>query len=93
MSVPPIVADVIARVSAETGVSVDKILGKSRKRPIVMARHAAMRLLASERPQWSSNQIWKAFGRSHTTVLLALGRLPNKLVEMRERAARIRNAP
>ncbi len=92
MSVPPIVREVIARVSSERGVSEAEILSRCGINHVVSARHEAIRQLAAERPQWSSVRIGKMFDRDHSTVLYILGRLQGRKEQVRERIARIRGA-
>lgn len=72
--------EVIARVSAISGVSVGLILGRSRLAAVVEARQAAMRAVRRLTPPGvsrSSNPyslcaIGAWFGRDHTTVMHAL---------------------
>lgn len=83
------VRDAILSVSQERGVTVDDILGRSRKKHIVAARHEAIRAVAKAvdwKPNcgnwtggfWSSIAIGNLFGRDHTTILWVLGQLTNR---------------
>ena len=79
LSTPCTIAADIKRLCAkEFGVTVAQIEGKSRKKPIVLARHVAMYLLR-DLAEWSLPRIGRAFGgRDHTTVLAAVVRAPER---------------
>lgn len=81
--------DAILKASQEHGVSVDEILGRSRSYKIVDARYAAIRAVADAVELsrscgnwaggfWSTKAIAHLFGRDHTTICYALGRLTGK---------------
>ncbi len=88
--------DAIRAVSDRTGVSVEAIIGRSRATKVTNARAEAMRAVAAavgwvpspgnsrKAVYWSSVRMGELFGRDHTTILKALGRLPNKGVNRRE---------
>ena len=65
---------VVARVADVYGVTLTEVMGRSRRRPIVSARHAAMRAVSAEFGD-SSAEIGRLFNRDHTTVLHALDAL------------------
>lgn len=66
------IAEIVARVAAEAGVSSSAIFSQSRLRAHVRARHAAMYLAYRETGK-SLPKIGLAFGnRDHTTVLHAI---------------------
>ena len=70
------VKEIIAHVAAIYGYPVSDILGPRRRKPIVKARHAAMKAVADARPDLSYPQIGKFFGgRDHTTILHAIQKL------------------
>lgn len=62
-------AHLVQQVAAKHSVTVDDIMGKSRRRYIVRARQEAMAVIYTEFPMWSLPIIGKYFGRDHTTVL------------------------
>lgn len=66
---------IIAAVASAHGCHLHEVLGPSRLRCIVAARKEAIRAVAEKRPHWSVNQIARAFGLTHWTVLWHLGRL------------------
>jgi len=90
LSTPPIIVADIKRLCAkEFGVTVEQIEGKSRKKPIVLARHVAM-YLVRDLTEWSLPLIGRAFGnRDHTTVLAAVVRVPERCLVDRELIDRI----
>lgn len=69
-------ARVLMEVTArETGVSMDELVGPSRLKEVVSARHLAMWRIAMSRPDMSLPQIGRLFGdRDHTTVLHGIRR-------------------
>lgn len=71
-SLPSQADAVVRRVSRATGVTVSQIRGRSRRKPIVRARHAAWSLL--DRLGWSIAGIAREFGVDHTSVLHALSK-------------------
>jgi chromosomal replication initiation ATPase DnaA len=64
---------IIAVAAAAERVSIDDVLGASRKRAVVRARHAAMRAVKARYPHRSFPEIGRIFGCHHTTVIYALG--------------------
>ena len=66
----PTMAEIIAEVSEETGVSVSAMRGPSRYRIIVYPRHYAMWRMVQE-DRWTWAQIGRFFNRDHTTVIWA----------------------
>ena len=70
---------IVNHVSDEFGVPSDAIVGKSRKREVVMARHAAM-YLAKECTHRSLKSIGLHFaGRDHSTVIHAIKTVQNRV--------------
>ena len=68
----------IEKVAAARGVTLDQVLGPLRWRPIVMARHEAMKAVRAANPNMSTPQIGKIFNRDHSSVCFALGMLKRK---------------
>ena len=65
----PAIADIIAEVARETGLTVAMLVGDRRSRPIVAARHLAYWRVARETGA-SLAAIGRAFGdRDHTTII------------------------
>lgn len=62
------VAQIIAQVAREAGITPADILGRSRVHAIAVARQEAM-LRAREHTSQSLPQIGRSFGRDHKTVL------------------------
>ena len=76
------VQEIARRFSKATGVTMDEIKGESRKRRIVIVRHAIM-YWARRRTKASSPQIAAITGRlDHTTTLSAVERYPQKRAAM-----------
>lgn len=74
------VDDVLVEVSGETGVALDRILGKSRIESVVWARHIAMYLVRRAIPELTLLNVANAFGRNdHTTVMNAEKKVKVKL--------------
>lgn len=67
-----ILAD-IAKVAAAHGVPVNRVMGDSRKRPVVLARYEAYYLLRKTRGL-SYPRIAAIFDRDHTSVIHGIGR-------------------
>lgn len=65
---------VVNVVSQHYGISVDELLSKVRRRPIVYARHCAMYLMR-ENTTFSLEQIGHYFSRDHTSVIHALRKI------------------
>jgi hypothetical protein len=66
---------VIAEVATEFGVTVDEILSRGRATSIAAVRHVAIRRVAAALPDLSCPRLGLIFGRDHTTIIYALGRL------------------
>ena len=65
---------ICTEVGTSMGVPVENILGKSRERVVVEARHAAIQAVADAFPTWSLKMIARQFGMDHTSILHALKR-------------------
>jgi chromosomal replication initiator protein len=61
---------IVSACARHFGMSTPALLGRSRTRPLVTARHVAM-YLCRELTELSLVEIGKAFGRDHTTVMYA----------------------
>lgn len=70
-----IITAAIDTAEAVTGISRSEIIGRSRRRPIVVARWSAM--AAARTFGLSLPVIGRGFGRNHTSVLNGLERLPD----------------
>lgn len=75
---------ILAEVCEERVVGIKDLLGRSRVKNVVEARHAAIRRVAEHvrwdpkdrsNKAWSSVRIGRLFNRHHTSVLNVLGRL------------------
>lgn len=69
---------IIMEVAIAHGVSYEDILGRSRARHLVAARHEAIYEVRKRRPHLSLPQIGRIFKRDHTTILHALRRMERK---------------
>jgi chromosomal replication initiation ATPase DnaA len=69
------VDEIVTAVAVQSRVTVDDILGRSRRHAINQARHEVWRRLREEL-RWSYPMIGKRFGVHHTTVMSALGAKP-----------------
>lgn len=67
-----IIADVLVNFPEFT---MSEVIGPSRVRRLIEARHACMKAVYSARPDLSLPQIGKLFNRDHTTVLYAVAEL------------------
>jgi len=63
---------IVTAVALRTRVPEAEILGRSRRHPIIQARHEVWRRMRDEL-KWSYPMIGKRFGVDHTTVMSALG--------------------
>lgn len=81
MSLPPRVQAIISETADRHGISVADLLGDGRTAKVALARHQAMRAVASLKMPCgnpTTTQIGAWFGRDHTSVLNALGRLAGR---------------
>jgi chromosomal replication initiation ATPase DnaA len=69
---------IVDEEAAKAGVSAESVLGPSRRRAVVAARHAAIRRVHETFPSKSTPDIGRIFARHHTTILYALGALKRK---------------
>lgn len=69
---------IIMEVAIAHGVSYEDILGRSRARHLVAARHEAIYEVRKRRPHLSLPQIGRIFKRDHTSILHALRRMEQK---------------
>lgn len=86
----PLVIEAILSTAQNHSVSVDEIFGRSRANRVVGARYAAIRAVAKAVEYrgggsgnwsggfWSTKAIGDLFGRDHTTICYALGRVTSK---------------
>lgn len=69
----------IALIAAKHQLRLCDIMGKSRGRKIVTARNEAIRYVWDKHHgPWSSVDIGRFFGKDHSTILFAVGRLKNR---------------
>lgn len=73
---------IVAQTAAYFGVSLEDLTGPSRGRHLVLARQISM-YLCRELTSMSLPQIGKEFGRDHTTVMYANGKIKDLLAERR----------
>lgn len=57
------------------GLELEDLIGPSQRKAAVAARYEAIRLIKKS-IQSSSTELGRMFGRDHTTILYALGRVP-----------------
>ena len=79
---------IIRDVAAKHGVAVEEILGMSRQKHIVPARHEAMYRVRKERPDLSFPQIGKIFNRDHTVPIYAVAKIEAQRAALSEGAER-----
>ena len=60
---------IIAEVGKETGLSSAVILGRSRIKPVILARREAIRRLVEQKPHLSYPMIAKVFGTDHGSII------------------------
>ena len=65
---------IVTVCAAHFGIPASVLLGRSRTRPLVIARHVAM-YLCRELTDLSLVEIGKSFGRDHTTVMYAIDKV------------------
>lgn len=68
-------SDILKEVSDRVGIPVKTLLGASRNRNIVFARHFAIWVVHNERPDLSLPTLGRIFNRDHTTILHALRKM------------------
>ncbi|CAA9376807.1 chromosomal replication initiator protein DnaA [uncultured Nocardioides sp.] len=73
---------IVAQTAAYFGISLEDLTGPSRGRHLVLARQISM-YLCRELTSMSLPQIGKEFGRDHTTVMYANGKIKDLLAERR----------
>lgn len=66
--------EIIAKVAAMHNMTAAEILSNRRHRPVVEARHDAIKAVADARPDLSLPQIGRIFGKDHTSIIHALNR-------------------
>jgi hypothetical protein len=67
--------ELIERIAAKHGTTYAVLKSNCRSRPVVIARHEAMRAVKEMRPNMSSPELGRLFNKDHTTALYALGAL------------------
>ncbi len=81
---------VLSLVESETGISAREMLSESRRFPIAHARHYAMWIIRSMtrngEPCYSLEEIGRAFGRDHTTVIHGVRKHQERLAAQQEAA-------
>lgn len=65
---------IIQMVATAKGFPLEEILGNSRNRSVVEARFDAIKAVADARPDMSTPQIGRIFGKDHTTIIHALSK-------------------
>jgi len=71
---PVWVRDIIIASAADEGVHIGEVIGESRRRQVVRARHRAMYLIKATKPGLSFPQIAKWFDRDHTSTIYAVAK-------------------
>jgi len=69
---PMWVRDIIMAAATEEGAHIGEVIGESRRRDVVRARHRAMYLIKATKPGLSFPQIAKWFDRDHTSTIYAV---------------------
>lgn len=72
--VPQWARDIIVSSVSEEGVHLGEVLGASRRRDVVQARHRAMYLIKATKPGLSFPQIARWFDRDHTSTIYAVAK-------------------
>lgn len=72
--VPQWAQDIIVASASEEGVHLGEVLGASRRRDVVQARHRAMYLIKATKQGLSFPQIAKWFDKDHTSTLYAVAK-------------------
>jgi hypothetical protein len=65
----------VADIAIQNGITLDDIMGESRRGPVVRARWEAILVVREEFPGWSLAKIARFFRRDHTTVIHALRKM------------------
>jgi chromosomal replication initiation ATPase DnaA len=68
-----VIRAMIAAEAEAVGLTLADVLGPCRQRPIVRARHRAIRKVRAAYPAKSFPEIGRIFHRDHSTVIYALG--------------------
>ena len=71
-------AELQQAVASHFGVTLGDLLGPRRPRGLTLARHVAM-LIIRDRFRWSYPEIGRAFDRDHSSVLVAVRRLRQRV--------------
>lgn len=69
---------IIAEVALKHGFAVEDILGRSRVKGLIVARHEAIHEVAKARPSMSLPQLGRIFNRDHSTILSALNKFRDR---------------
>lgn len=69
---PAWVRDIIIAAAEEENAHIGEVIGESRRRDVVRARHRAMYLIKATKPGLSFPQIAKWFDRDHTSTIYAV---------------------
>ena len=69
---PVWVRDIIKAAADDEGAHIGEVIGESRRRDVVRARHRAMYLIKATKPGLSFPQIAKWFDRDHTSTIYAV---------------------
>ena len=65
--------NIITAIASEYGFTYAEIIGPGKHQPLVKVRHACIRAVADERPDWSLPKIGREFGgRDHSSIIHAL---------------------
>jgi chromosomal replication initiator protein len=72
--VPERVRSVIIEVAEKHNVPPREIMGRTRERSVVLARHEAIYRVKALNPTFSSTQIGRWFNRDYTTILYAIAK-------------------
>lgn len=71
---PEWVRDIIKAAAEDEGAHIGEVIGESRRREVVRARHRAMYLIKATKPGLSFPQIAKWFDRDHTSTIYAVAK-------------------
>lgn len=70
--------NIIAAVAATHGIPVEEIMGDSRRKHVVAARHEAMLTVVKHRPDLAISHVGRIFRRDHTVVLYVLNKYADR---------------